>query len=100
MASMSTTFAVISVAGPHRDLTKGTREQPYWDEHARFIDGITAGFILMGGPFEEEGGAMLIVRAGTADEVREKLKPDPWYTHDILQQQSIRRWDIFIDERE
>ncbi|HLJ80294.1 MAG TPA: hypothetical protein VKT52_02335 [Ktedonobacterales bacterium] len=97
---MSKTFVVLSIAGPHRDLTKGSREQPLWDEHAQFIDGITEGFILMGGPFEEEGGAMLIVRAETADEVREKLGSDPWYTHGILQHQSIRRWDIFIDERE
>jgi uncharacterized protein YciI len=96
---MSKTFVVLSVAGPHRDLTKGTREQPLWDEHAQFINGIIEGFILMGGPFEDEGGAMLIVRAETADEVREKLKPDPWYAHGILQLQNIRRWDIFIDER-
>jgi uncharacterized protein YciI len=100
MANMSKTFVVTSVAGPHRDLTKGTREQLLWDEHARFIDGIIEGFILMGGPFEDEGGAMLIVRADNEREVREKLKPDPWYTHGILHLQSIRRWDIFIDERE
>jgi uncharacterized protein YciI len=96
---MSKTFVVQSVAGPERDLTKGTREQPLWDEHARFIDGITDGFIMMGGPFEDEGGAMLIVQAENEDEVREKLAPDPWYTHGVLQQQSVRRWDIFIDER-
>jgi len=99
MASMSNTFAVLSIAGPGRDLTKGAREQPLWDEHNRFIDGITEGFIIMGGPFEEEGGSMLIVRAENADEVMERLKPDPWYIHGILQLQSIRRWDIFIDER-
>lgn len=99
MSSVSTTFVVLSVAGPHRDRTKATREQPHWDEHARFIDGITDGFILMGGPFEEEGGAMLIVRAATADDVRQRLQTDPWYTHGILQLHSIHRWDIFIDER-
>jgi uncharacterized protein len=97
---MSKTFVVTSVAGPKRDLTKGTREQPFWDEHAGFIDGITAGFIMMGGPFEDEGGAMLIVRAESEDEVRKKLAPDPWYTHGVLQLQNIRRWDIFIDERQ
>lgn len=96
---MLRTFVVLSVAGPNRDRTKGTREQPLWDAHAQFIDGITEGFILMGGPFEDEGGAMLIVHADSADEVREKLRPDPWYTHGILQLQSIRRWDIFVDER-
>jgi hypothetical protein len=53
----------------------------------------------MGGPFEEEGGAMLIVQAENADDVRARLLPDPWYAYGILQLQSIRRWDIFIDER-
>jgi uncharacterized protein YciI len=97
---MSKTFVVTSVAGPRRDLTKGTREQPLWTEHARFIDDITDGFILMGGPFEEVGGAMLIVRAETEDEVRAKLRDDPWYIHGVIALQSIKRWDIFIDSRE
>lgn len=96
---MSKTFVVLSAAGPHRDLTKVSREQAYWGEHARFIDGITEGFILMGGPFEDEGGAMLIVRAENEADVREKLIPDPWLSHGILQLQSVHRWDIFIDER-
>lgn len=96
---VSKTFVALSVAGPQRDLTKGSREQPYWDEHARFIDSLLDGFILLGGPFEDEGGAMLIVRADAADEVRAKLSPDPWYLHGILQLDSIHRWDIFIDER-
>src|SRR5579884_3378999 len=99
MVRVRKTFVVLSAAGAHRDLTKQTREQPYWDEHARFIDGITEGFILMGGPFEDEGGAMLIVRAQSEAEVRKKLGGDPWYTHGVIQLQSIHRWDIFIDER-
>jgi uncharacterized protein YciI len=96
---MSKTFVVLSVAGPHRDLTKRTREQPFWDEHAQFIDGITEGLILMGGPFEEEGGSLLIVQAESEDDVRSKLDPDPWHTYGILQLQSIHHWDIFIDQR-
>ena len=96
---MSKTFVVLSAAGPQRDLTKSAREQPHWDDHARFIDGITEGFILMGGPFEDEGGAMLIVRAESEADVRVRLKPDPWYTQGILQLRGIHQWDIFIDER-
>ena len=58
------TFIVLSTAGVHRDLAKGSREQPYWDEHAAFIDGLVdEGFILMGGPLVDDGGAMLIVHA-------------------------------------
>jgi uncharacterized protein YciI len=97
---MKNKFVVISSAGPNRDLSKGTREQPLWDEHAAFIDQLVAdGFVSMGGPFVEGGGSMLIVNADDEGEVREKLKSDPWIKHGILKLESVRRWDIFIDVR-
>jgi uncharacterized protein len=75
---MKNTFVTISSAGPNRDPSKVTREQPLWDDHATFIDQLVAeGFILMGGPLTDEGGAMLIVNADDENEVREKLKNDP-----------------------
>ena len=56
---MKNTFVVISSAGPNRDVSKGTREQPFWDEHAEFIDRLVAeGFILMGGPLVDDGGSL------------------------------------------
>jgi uncharacterized protein YciI len=56
---MKNTFVIISSAGPNRDLSKGTREQPFWDEHAEFIDRLVAeGSILMGGPLVDEGGSL------------------------------------------
>jgi len=77
-----------------------TREQPLWNEHAALIDQLVAeGFILMGGPLVDEGGAMLIVNADDENEVREKLKDDPWYTHGILKLESVKRWQVFIDGR-
>jgi uncharacterized protein YciI len=69
---MKQTFVTISSAGPNRDLSKSTREQPLWDEHAAFIEQLIAeGFILMGGPLVDEGGAMLIVNSDDETEVRE-----------------------------
>ena len=48
---MKSAFVMITSAGPNRDLAKGTREQPFWEEHAEFIDRLVAeGFIWMGGP--------------------------------------------------
>jgi uncharacterized protein YciI len=95
---MGSTFIVISAAGSNRDHSRDTRDQPYWDEHAAFIDDLVKeGFILLGGPLPDEGGAVLVVRAGSEGEVRERLQPDPWYVHGILTPQSVRRWDIFID---
>ena len=97
---MPNTFVVISAAGVHRDLTRETRQQPYWDEHAAFIDALVAeGFILLGGPLVDEGGALLVVRAADADAVRAKLQHDPWYERGILTLISVKRWQIFIDER-
>jgi len=84
----------------NRDLSKGTREQPFWDEHAAFIDQLVDdSFILMGGPLVDEGGSLLIFNAEDENEVREKLKNDPWSKHGILKLESIKRWQIFIDVR-
>ena len=97
---MKNTFAAISSAGPNRDRSKSTREQPLWDDHAVFIDELVAeGFVLMGGPFIDQGGSMLIVNADDEGEVREKLKSDPWMKHGILKLESVKRWQIFIDVR-
>ena len=97
---MKNTFVAISSAGPNRDPSKGTREQPFWDEHAAFIDRLVAeGFILMGGPLVDDGGSLLIVNAEDENEVREKLKNDPWRDQGILKLQSVKRWQIFIDAR-
>lgn len=95
------TFVILSAAGSHRDLSKETRAQPFWDEHAAFIDRLVDdGFILLGGPLVEEGGALLVVKARDADDVRARMKHDPWYEHGILKLESVKRWEIFIDERQ
>ena len=97
---MKNTFIAISSAGLNRDQSKGTREQPFWDEHAKFIDQLVDdGFILMGGPLIDEGGSLLIVNAEDENEVREKLKNDPWFQGGILKLESVKRWQIFIDAR-
>jgi uncharacterized protein YciI len=97
---MKKTFLAISSAGPNRDFSKETREQPFWDEHAKFIDQLVDdGFILMGGPLVEEGGSLLILRAKDENEVREKLKNDPWTRHGVLKLEGVKLWEIFIDQR-
>ena len=97
---MKNTFVIISSAGPNRDFSKGTREQPFWDEHAAFVDQLVGeGSIIMGGPLVDDGGSLLVFKAEDEKEVREKMKNDTWLTHGILKQESIKRWEIFIDQR-
>ena len=96
---MESLFLVISAAGTSRDRAKGTREQPYWDEHAAFIDRLVEeGFSALGGPLLDEGGAMLVVRADSLADadavvqftayrrvVRDKGEPQGWwYGHYVL----------------
>jgi uncharacterized protein YciI len=95
-------FVVISSVGPNRDPSKGAREQPFWDEHATFIDKLVdKGFIFMGGPLVDgtslPSGALLIVNADSENEVRENLENDPWFKRGILKLESVTRWQIFID---
>jgi uncharacterized protein YciI len=93
------TFIVLSSAGPRRDLSKGTREQPYWDAHAAFIDRLVeAGFILLGGPLPDECGAFMVVRAASEEALRELLRNDPWYVHDVLRLVAVKRWEVFVDQ--
>ena len=97
---MKSTFVAISSASLNRDSSKGAREQPFWDEHAAFIDRLVdEGFILMGGPLVDEGGALLVFNAEDENEVRQKLKNDPWMQHGVLKLDSVKRWQIFIDVR-
>ncbi len=96
-------FVVLSLVGPGRDPSKGVREQPFWDEHAAFIDRLVEeGFILLGGPLLDQSvqatGALLIVTAADEAEVKGKLKGDPWFEKGILKLESISRWEAFIDQ--
>ena len=92
-------YVVESTAGAARDLSLDSREQPFWDEHAAFIDALVAsGFMVLGGPFPDEGGAMIVVRAESEADVYARLEPDPWYRNDILRMARVHRWEIFVQE--
>src|SRR5205814_7965972 len=98
LPAMQSTFVVISSAGPNRDKSSNTRGQPLWNEHAAFIDQLVAeGFILMGGPLVDEGGAMLIVNADDENEVRARSREHPGYAHAILKLETVKTWASFID---
>ena len=53
---MKNIFVAISSAGPNRDFSKGTREQPFWNEHAAFID-FTAEMAMRSRPGPPAAGA-------------------------------------------
>lgn len=91
-------WLVQSVAGENRDLTVGARQQLWWDDHVVFINALVdEGNVLLGGPLEDEGGALLVMRAPDAQTIRDRLANDPWYVNKILQLADVKRWEVFID---
>lgn len=74
-------------------------EQSGWDAHAAFMDALVAeGFVVLGGPLEDEVRVVLAVDTDSMDEVRRRLADDPWSPSHLLIE-SIERWTIRLDGR-
>ena len=86
--------------GPSWDPTRARRAQAQWDEHAAFMDQLTAdGFVVLGGPLGEGDGddALLLVNAPDKDTITATLKKDPWIKAGILEIKTIQRWTVFLE---
>ena len=95
MRSSTELFAVIRRHGPAWHVGQPLERQPDWPAHAAFMDALTAeGFIVLGGPLDGTDDVLLIVRAGTADEVRARLGDDPWIKKDLLREINIAPWTL------
>jgi uncharacterized protein YciI len=95
-------FVTLRAAGPAWVAGVGVREQPLWDEHAVFMDRLfDEGRILLGGPFTDGAGAMVIVEINTDDpaDVRAMFAADPWITDGIHVLTDVKPWQIFLDAR-
>jgi hypothetical protein len=94
-----TYFVVVRRTGPKWDPSLSMREQTGWDEHADFMDALVAdGFVVLGGPLEDEVRVVLVVDAPTEDDVRARLAEDPW-SGSLLVVASVDRWTILLDGR-
>jgi uncharacterized protein YciI len=96
---MKTRFVVLQSKGPSWDATRFRRAQAQWDEHAAFMDKLTAdGFVVLGGPLGEGDGdaALLVINAPDKDTITATLKKDPWIAG-VLEIKTIQRWTIFLE---
>jgi uncharacterized protein YciI len=97
---MKTRFIVVQAKGPSWDPTRLRRAQAQWDEHAAFMDKLTAdGLVILGGPLGEGDGedALLVIDAPNEDAITSTLKNDPWSKAGILKIKTIQRWTIFLE---
>jgi uncharacterized protein YciI len=97
---MKNTFMILWGPGPAWVAGKTVREQPYWDDHAVFMDRLFEnGMVLLGGPFADATGSMVIVEAENEQEVADLIAQDPFVVHDIFVLKSLKQWLLFLDAR-
>jgi uncharacterized protein YciI len=92
-------LVVLRRSGPEYDHSLPLEEQSGWPEHADYMDALVGeGFIVLGGPLEDELRTAHAVQAESADAIRARLAEDPWSgTHLVVD--SIDRWTIRLDGR-
>jgi len=97
VTAAATTFAVIRSRGPAWNADLPMREQPAWDAHAAFMNGLAAdGHIVLGGPLGDGERTLLIIEAASQGAVQRLLEPDPWTGMNLLKIDSITPWQILL----
>ena len=98
--AMSTPFLVFRDPGPSWVRGVHTRQQPLWDEHAVFMDGLfEAGRVVLAGPYADYSRALIIVEARDAEEASALFRGDPWEKAGILVPGQVIEWTVFLDSR-
>jgi uncharacterized protein YciI len=89
-----TLFAAFLTRGAAWQPMRAMEEQEAWRPHADFMNALVdEGFVLLGGPLEEPD-VLLIVRANSPQEIRERLAADPWHRMDLLRITRIAPWTL------
>jgi len=97
---MKNTFVILWAHGPAWVDGKTVREQPYWTEHAAFMDAIFEDrTVIMGGPFTDGTGSLVIVEAEEENEVRTLFANDPFVIYHIFELSGLKQWQLFLDSR-
>jgi uncharacterized protein YciI len=72
--------------------------QPGWEEHNDFIDRLVAdGTIVMGGPFSDYSGSLLLFERVTPDEAGALMAADPFVHNGVFVIEDIRDWTVYVD---
>ena len=97
---MKNSFVILWAPGPAWVAGKPVRNQPYWTEHADFMDRLFEnGTVVLGGPFADATGSLVIVEAESEDEVADLFAGDPFVVHGIFVRSLLKRWLLFLDAR-
>jgi hypothetical protein len=84
-------------------LRRQRYQQPAWDEHAQFFDGLVErAVVVLGGPISSNSDdevALLAVEASDEKELRSIFDEDPWASSGVLRIKVVRAWTLWLDGR-
>jgi hypothetical protein len=88
-------FAVIRRGGGAWQSSAPLEGQQEWAAHARFMNDLSAkGAVVLGGPLEGTSDVLLVMRAGSVEEVAYYLHDDPWTALNLLVIEKITPWTL------
>ena len=58
-----------------------------------------AGAVILGGPFADGSGSMVILATESVETARAIFQKDPWAQQDVLVASEVKEWTIFLDAR-
>lgn len=92
---MRTAYLVVERrTGPEWVPGVPVESQEGWEAHAAFMDALAQrGWVVLGGPLEDEERVVLVVDAESDEEVRTTLAADPWAGSKLVVD-SVERWTI------
>ena len=97
---MKNTFVILWAPGAAWEESKTVREQAFWDEHAEFMDRLfDDGMVMLGGPFSDGSGSLVVVEAEDLNQVSMLFANDPFLVHQIFALRGIKQWQLFLDAR-
>ena len=91
MGTFTVTYAYAADSSAGRD-----EHRP---RHVQFLQRqFDDGTLVKSGPFgpEEDPGALLIIEAGSKADVEALMNQDPFYLNGLVEQRSIRQWNVFF----
>ncbi|MGA3361896.1 MAG: YciI family protein [Solirubrobacteraceae bacterium] len=90
-------LAVTRSRGAAWDPSLDLDEQASFAEHAAYMNALVAeGFVVLGGPLDDEASTLLIVDAPDEQAVRARLAGDPWTAMGLLELSAVAEWEILL----
>jgi uncharacterized protein YciI len=91
-APPQTYYVLFHTPGPTWKLGVSFRDQPGIDQHLVYMSGVEAkGRLLIGGPFLDDSGGMMVLKVGSTDEAEAIAGADPAVKAGLLQVK-VRPW--------